>query len=150
MTVHLFCKSWMKYYHMISMWDLDVINSRVGNSKQVETILNDDLRGLSSFDSNHVSNQRILYFSRITELVANIKKKPKNTEKIFTHLGQSTHRRRCFLSHVLLKRMMEGSRPSGLTEMTLELLQYISIQIETSAKDHSVFRGDSHKCRLLC
>ena len=68
------------------MWDLDASNSRVGNSKQVETILNDALRGLSSFNSNHVSNQRILCFSPITELVTNIKKKPKNTEKIFTHL----------------------------------------------------------------
>ena len=41
MTVHLFCKTWMKYYHMISTWDLDTSNTRVGNSKQVEMILND-------------------------------------------------------------------------------------------------------------
>ena len=45
---------------------------------------------------------------------------------------------------------MEGSRPLGVMEMTLKLFQYISIQIETPVKVHSVFRGDSHKCRLFC
>ena len=133
------------------MWDLDTSNTRAGNSKQVETILNDALKGLSVFDSNHVSDQRIVHFSSIAELVADgIKKKPKNVSKIFTHLGKSTHLRLCFLSHVLVKRLMDGSRPSGVMEMTLELLQYISIQIVTPAKEHSVFRGDSHKCRLFC
>ena len=118
MTVHSFCKSWLKYYHMISTWDLDTSNTRAGNSKQVETILNDALKGLSVFDSNHVSHQRIVHFSPITELVAGIKKKPKNMAKIFTYLGKSTHLRLCFLSHVLVKRLMDGSRPSGVMEMT--------------------------------
>ena len=89
---------------------------------------------LSAFESNHVSDQRILHFNPTAELVADIKKKPKNTAKIFTHLGQSTHLWLCFLSHILVKRLMDGSRPSGATEMTLELLRYISIQIVTPAE----------------
>ena len=63
------------------MWDLNTSNTRIGNSKQVEMILNDALKGLSVFDSNHVSHQRIVHFSPIAELVADIKKKPKNMAK---------------------------------------------------------------------
>ena len=63
----------MKYYHMISMWDLDTSNTRAGNSKQVETILNDILKGLSDFDSNHMSDQRIVHFVHIAKMVPNVK-----------------------------------------------------------------------------
>ena len=56
------------------MWDLDTSNTRAGNSKQVETILNDALKGHAVFDSNHASDQRIVHFGHITKMVPDIKK----------------------------------------------------------------------------
>ena len=45
---------------------------------------------------------------------------------------------------------MEGAKPTGVMETTLELLQSISIQILTPDIHSQVFRGDRHKCRLYC
>ena len=63
----------MKYYHMISIWGNEKIVKRAGNPRVVETILNDIVKGLPSFESNHVPFQEIRHLSHFTKKVTEMR-----------------------------------------------------------------------------
>jgi hypothetical protein len=55
------------------------------------------------------------------------------------------------ITHALVNRMRETKRNDKVMhETTLELVQYISISLETAVPHHNVFVGDCHSCSLYC
>ena len=42
------------------------------------------------------------------------------------------------------------SKDSSIHEITLELVQYVSVSLESASANHKVFVGDCHSCTLYC
>ena len=56
------------------------------------------------------------------------------------------------ITHALVNRMRETKKRNDkvMHETTLELVQYVSISLETATPNHKVFVGDCHSCILYC
>ena len=55
------------------------------------------------------------------------------------------------ITHALVNRMRYmKSKDNSIYETTLELVQYVSVSLESASANHKVFVGDCHSCTLYC